>query len=335
MAKLITDISEVQKYIRVSNALQYPTLEPSLNEVEMQELTFYLSEGLLAEIIAEKNAGTYTPRIEKIAEYVIAAEASLAVYKGAPEIEVMISDNGINRSETQDEKTAYGGQIKRLRNLAANRAYMALDTVLRTLEAYEQDYPEWQNAGYYALKGGMFIRSVNDFEKSGENIKGSALTFQALVPIMKDIQEQRIMAAMPMAMYEEILTQLDTGTLTTDNKYLLAKYLKPAIAKLTIQEALTALAVDVDAQGIQINQLELAGDSRTQKSASMSAIEKKAWSVRGRGEFYLSNMKEYLNENASDSKYPLWFNSGWYSETLKAQIERDSLLPSERKIYRG
>lgn len=335
MAQLITTIAEVQKYIRVSNALQYPTLEPSLNEVEMQELTFYLSADLLAEIIAEKDAGTYTPRIDKIANYVIAAAACLSVFKAGPEIEVIISDNGINRLETENEKTAYGGQIVRFREMAANRAYKAIDTFLKTLEAYEQDYPEWLSSEFYAQKGGMFIRSVQDFEAAGENIKGSALTFQSFIPIMKDIQAQRIQDALPTDMYEEILTQLDSDSLTPDNSYLLDHYINPAIAKLTIQEALTVLPVEVDHQGVQVNQLELAGDSRTQKSATMGAIEKKAWSVQGRGEFYISNMKEYLNQNASDSKYPLWFGSSHYSETLQAQIERDSIPSEERRIYRA
>lgn len=107
MAQLITTIAEVQNYIRVGNGLDIKTLLPALNEVEMQELTFYLGADLLAEIIAEKNAGTYTPRIAKIAPYVISAHACLAVWKGGPEIEVLVNDNGILRQETNNEKSAF------------------------------------------------------------------------------------------------------------------------------------------------------------------------------------------------------------------------------------
>lgn len=335
MAQLVTTIAEVQEYIRVGNGLDIKTLLPSLNEVEMQELTFYLGADLLAEIIAEKDANSYTPRIEKIAPYVIAAHACLAVWKGGPEIEVLVSDNGIIRTESNNEKSAYGGQVMRFRAVAADRGFKAVDQFLLILERYTQDYPEWLESQYYEQKKGLFIRSASEFEAAGESIKGSSLTFQALRPIIRDIQEQRIKDALPADFYEELLTQLDEDSLTPDNKLLLDTYLNPAIAKLTIEEALTTLPVEVSHSGVNVNQLELAGDARTSKLADISLIEKKAWTLQGRGGFYLSNMKEYLNTNASATKYPLWFDSDNYSKTLKAQIEEESLKPCERKIYRA
>lgn len=335
MAQLVKTIAEVQEFIRVGNGLDIKTLLPSLNEVEMQELTFYLGADLLAEIIAEKTAGTYTPHIAKIAPYVIAAHACLAVWKGGPEIEVLVSDNGILRQETSTEKAAYGGQVKRFRDVAADRGFKAIDQFLLILERYTQDYPEWLESQYYEQKKGLFIRSASEFEAAGESIHGSSLTFKALRPLIKDIQEQMIKAVLPSDYYGELLTQLDEDSLTADNQIILSNYLAPAIAKLTIEEALTVLPVEVSSSGINVNQVELAGDARTSKTADLAMIEKKAWGLRGRGQYYLSNMKEYLNTHASASKYPLWFGSVNYSKTLKAQIEEESLTTSERKIYRA
>lgn len=335
MAQLITTIAEVQDYIRVGNGLDIKTLLPALNEVEMQELTFYLGADLLAEIIAEKNTASYTPRIAKIAPYVIAAHACLAVWKAGPEIEVLVNDNGILRQETNNEKSAFGGQVKRFRDVAADRGFKAVDQFLMILERYTQDYPEWLESQYYEQKRGLFIRSAFEFESAGESINGSSLTFRSLLPLIKDIQEQTIKGVLPEAFYTELLTELDEDTLSEDNKIILANYLAPAIAKLTIEEALTTLPVEVSHSGVNVNQLEMAGDARTSKLADISLIEKKAWGLRGRGQFYLRNMKEYLNNHASAIKYPLWFGSENYSKTLKAQIEEESLIPSERKIYRA
>lgn len=335
MARLITTISEVQDHIRVGNGLDIKTLLPALNEVEMQELTFYLGADLFAEIIAEKNAGTYTPRIAKIASYVIAAHACLAVWKAGPEIEVLVNDSGILRTETNNEKSAFGGQVMRFRDVAANRGFKAIDQFLLILERYTQDYPEWLESQYYEQKKGIFIRSAAEFEAAGESINGSSLTFQSLRPIIRDIQEQMIKDSLPQNYYEELLTQLDDDNLTEDNKIILNNYLAPAIAKLSIEEALTTLPVEVSHSGVNVNQLELAGDARTSKMADLAMIEKKAWGLRGRGQFYLSNMKEYLNTHASATKYPLWFGSENYSKTLKAQIEEESIHPTERRIYRA
>jgi len=335
MAQLVTTISEVQDYIRVGNGLDIKTLLPSLNEVEMQELTYYLGADLLAEIVTQKNADTYTERIEKIAPYVIAAHACLAVWKAGPEIEVIVSDNGILRQESNNEKTAFGGQVKRFRDVAADRGFKAVDQFLLILERYTQDYPEWLESQYFEQKKGLFIRSASEFEAAGESIHGSSLTFKALRPLIKDIQEQLIKAVLPEDYYQELLNELDADNLSAGNKIILTNYLAPAIAKLTIEEAITTLPVEVSHSGVNVNQLELSGDSRTSKLADMAMMEKKAWSLRGRGQFYLSNMKEYLNTHASATKYPLWFGSELYSKTLKAQIEEESILPSERKIYRA
>jgi hypothetical protein len=335
MAQLVKTISEVQEYIRVGNGLDIKTLLPSLNEVEMQDLTFYLGTDLLAEIIAAKNANTYTTRLAKIAPYVIAAHACLAVYKAGPEIEVLVSDSGIMRTETSTEKSAWGGQVKRFRDVAADRGFKAVDAFLLILETYEQDYPEWLGSQYYGIKDGLMIRSAVEFEAAGEGIQGSSLTFQALRPIMMDIQEHTISGSLPDLMYSEIMAQLKADNLSAANKTLLNKYIRPAIAKLTIEQAITSLPVEVSHSGVSVNQIELASDSRTSKQADISLMEKKAWALRGRGGLYLSEMREFLNTNASLGSYPLWFGSQYYSKTLAARIAEESLPFHERKIFRG
>lgn len=335
MSQLVKTIAEVQQYIRVGNGLDIKTLLPALNEVEMDIMTFYLGVDLIKELSIQNNYQSFTPRIEKIINSVLAAHACLAVWKAGPEIEVLVNDNGILRQETNNEKSAFGGQVKRFRDLAADRGFKAIDQFLLILERYTQDYPEWLESQYYEQKKGLFIRSSAEFEAAGESINGSSLTFQSLRSILRDIQEQHIKAVLPESFYNQILTQLDEGTLTEDNKFILNNYLAPAIAKLTIEEALTTLPVEVSHSGVNVNQLEMAGDARTSKIADIALIEKKAWGLRGRGQYYLSNMKEYLNTHASATKYPLWFGSTHYTKTLKAQIEEESIHPTERRIYRA
>jgi hypothetical protein len=335
MAQLITTIAEVQDYIRVGNGLDIKTLLPALNEVEMQDLTFYLGKDLLDLIIADRQSETPTERISKLTPYALAAHACLSVWKAGPEIEVLVNDNGILRQETNNEKSAFGGQVKRFRDVAADRGFKAVDQLLLILESDQETYPEWEESRYYLQKKGLFIRSASEFEASGESINGSSLTFQSLRPIIRDIQEQMIKAVLPEEYYNQLLTELDSDNLSEDNKIIMNNYLAPAIAKLTIEEALTTLPVEVSHSGVNVNQLEMAGDARTSKLADISLIEKKAWGLRGRGQFYLSNMKEYLNTHASASKYPLWFGSENYSKTLKAQIEEESLPSFQRKIYRA
>lgn len=333
MAYLINTIAQVKEYVNVSHGLSIETLRPALNEVEMQELTFYLGKDLLNEVIAQVNSNplTITPRIEKIYKYVMAAAVGVAIFKAGPEIEVLVNDNGILRQETNNEKTAFGGQVKRFRDTAGSRGYKAIDAFLAILEKDSQDYPEWQEAAYYELRDGLMIRSALEFEAAGESIKNSALTFQTLRPILKEIQERRIKDALPESLYQSLLDDPSNA----DNAVLLKNYIRPALAKLTIEQALTDLPVELDHESVTVSQVALAGDARTSLAAPIHLIEKKAWGLRGRGEYYLSMMKDYLNRVANSSKYQDWFTSPFYSETLAAQIERDSIDPLQRKIYRA
>lgn len=333
MARLVKTIAEVQEYIRVGNGLDISTLTPALNEVEMDIMTYYLGYDLIEEIAVQNNTQQFTPRIAKIVQYILAAHACLAVWKAGPELEVLVSDSGIMRTETNTEKSAWGGQVKRFRDVAADRGFKAIDSLLLILETYEQDYPEWQGARYYEQRIGLMIRSASEFEAAGESINGSALTFQSFRPILLDIQEQTIRRVLPETLYQQIMDQLASNSLSEANRQIMARYILPALAKLTVEESLTTLPVVVSHSGVNVNQIELASDSRTSKLADMALIEKKAWTLRGRGQYYLSLMREYLNTNAVN--YPLWFNSDFYSKTLKAQIEEESIIPSDRRIYRA
>jgi hypothetical protein len=334
MAHLISDISEVQEYVKVNNGLSFQSLLPAINEVEMGELRYYLGQTLLNTIISEKNAETYTGSNSLIAPHIIAACACLAVYKSTEEIELQVSDTGITRQETNNEKTAFGGQVKRFKDLAGSRGYKAIDNFLALLEDDPASFPDWASSPYYSDKAGLLVRSVTAFETAGESLKGSSLTFRSLIPIMKDIQNQRLAGAFPDGMFQAIMDNIGAETPNADYDIIVNNYLRPALVKLTMEEALTTLPVSIDHQGVFIDQVALQGDARTLTSAPISLIEKKAWGLRGRGEFYLANMKEYLNGLASDSKFPLWYASNFYTETLAKEIERESIHPHDRRIYR-
>lgn len=333
MAYLVNTISQVREYVNVGSGLSISTLRPALNEVQMQELPHYLGADLLAIVISEANSNppAITPRIQTILPYAIAANVGLALFKGGPEIEVLVSDNGILRQESTNEKSAFGGQVKRFRDMAADRGWKAMDALLNIIQADPATYPEWQTSPYYLSAEGLLIKSAIEFEGSGESIKSSALTYQALRPIIREVQDTRIRDVLPEQMYDDLIANPGSEP----NKLLLDRYIRPAIAKFTLEEALTSLPVELDHESVTINQIALAGDARTMTSAPIHLIEKKAWSLRGRGSFYLSRMKEYLNEHASESSYPLWYGSDLYTETLKAKIIRDSLPNEDRKIYRA
>lgn len=338
MAKLIQKLEEIQVYARVNDGLDFEAVDPSMIAVEEDVLVYYIGGDLFLELAASYGTALaeMTPRVQKIFPFAQRLVSCLGVYNAISEIEVGVSSDGITRREGSESKTAFGGQVVRLKETFGNRGYSALDQILKVLETYEQDYPEWQNAEYYSHKSGLFFTSSSDFNRH-ENIGGSPLTFKNLWTFIRDVQQIQISSALPIDMLEEIQEEIDSDSLSQDNRLLVERFLKPAIAKLTIEQALIELPVQLDASGgVVVNQLEMnTNDNRSRKKAPDSMIEKKMFRVQGKGRFFLAQMAEFLNENASGVKYTLWYNSDKYDEPLSKKIKDNSLDSSERKIYRA
>lgn len=335
MARLITTIEEIQQYAQVSNALSISRIEPALNETETDILEHYLGSDLFAELVAQYAALTgepsqaMTPRIAALYPHAQRALACLAVYNAADELEVQISDNGILRQETQNEKTAFGGQVSRYKNKIGERGWSAIDKLLQILEDYEQDYPEWTASAYYEEKRVLFFRTAAEFSQF-ENIRRSPLTFRAMFTFLRDLQEHTIARALPAELYQALLDEPHTP----ENMTLLNLYIKPALAKMCMHMALQMLPVEADHEGVSINQLELsASDNRSRKSAPNQFIERKMHVLEGKGKAYLHDMAEYLNEYASETRYPLWFNSKFYDEPMSKKIAANTL--STRNVFRA
>ena len=63
------------------------------------------------------------------------AIANFALYHQLPILEVQISDSGVSRYETDNEKTAYKYQIDNLKTEILNNGFSALESILSIIES--------------------------------------------------------------------------------------------------------------------------------------------------------------------------------------------------------
>lgn len=333
MAKLVKTLQEIQKYANVNDGLDLEAVDPSMTILEEDDLAYFIGDDLVGELEASygTDLDSMNPRIKAIFPLVQRFVVCVGLYNAITEIEVQISGDGITRKESNDTKSAFGGQVVRLKETFGNRGYSALDKVLNLLEKYEQDYPEWQTSDYYADKSGLIIKSVSDFHQIGK----SPLSFMKLWPLIRDVQRIQISEAMPKEFFQLITDEIDSDSLSEDNKILVNDYLKPAIASFTTEQALIELPVQVDSSGnISMPYLD-SGDGRKRSVANEAMITRKLMNVRGKGHYYLEKMKEFLNSNSSAGRFALWFGSENYSKPLSEIISENSMDSSERKIYRA
>jgi hypothetical protein len=126
----------------------------------------------------------------------------------------------------------------------------------------------------------------------------------------------------------EIKEAVQAETETEEHKKLLATFIRPALAKLVIADACSSLAVEINGQGILVNQLKQEG--KEQLTASQTLINSKRVFAERKGKYYLNKLREFLNENASGSAYATYFTSANYTAP---PVENEPLV--NRNIYRS
>jgi hypothetical protein len=335
MGRLIKSISDLQLFVAVNDSTEWSKMSPAVAATEDQLLTYYLGVDLVAELAAnyDVDSAAQPLRIQRIFTNARRFVACVGFYKAVPEIEVNVSSDGVTRQESENTKSAYGGQVVRLKDEIANRGYDALDQLLTYMEKQSVDFPEWMDADYYEHKEGLLFKSAKDFSKY-ESIKSSPLTFMAMTSLIREVPELQF-SILPAAMLAELQQQVDTDSLSPDNQQVMKRYLWPALAKLVIEQALIELPVKVDQQGVTVDQLVLnSTDNRAKTTAPDKMMMRKMNALRGKGKTYLYQMSEYLNTVSSAEKYPLWFNSDKYQPTLESRIANEGMADEDRKTYR-
>lgn len=152
--------------------------------------------------------------------------------------------------------------------------------------------------------------------------------------IMERIETLVIEDTIGEAFMAELKGKQQGGNLGGDEIKLLNRYLKPAIANLTISAAVHELGFDFNAKGLQLTK-RTAGQGNEEKSkAADNQAEIIAARAEGNGNLYLQQGKAYLLETASVDKFKTFFESPLYpreTEDQRPQRNTDKNI----SIYNG
>jgi len=124
------------------------------------------------------------------------------------------------------------------------------------------------------------------------------------------VQERQILALLGAEFLAEILTSLES----VSSKALL-KYLRPALAFLSMAEAIEVLHIEITGDGALLYSLRAnVGNIQEQHAPASSELARSALRYQERGRSWLQDLREHLNAHASAEKYPLYFNSANYED---------------------
>lgn len=244
----ITDIDLLQKYVDVTNDFRVTRLSGS-EKISLKYLKSYFKEDLLMDIFSFSS----DPDPDKVEMYetLMSAFCPLTLFYFTDQGEVSFSELGIIRTENDNTKTAYSGQIIRLKNTLNDMAMSSIDDLIGLLEETSDNSlkPKWEASPTFLNRKDLYIKKAVDFNVI-EPIYRPQVTFIRLIPRMKEVQQ----VDFPTYFTPEILQEFADTSSSDQN------------VKDAFELAKKALVAKTLADAIQYNIITLTPDGLTAKS---------------------------------------------------------------------
>ena len=170
-------------------------------------------------------------------------EALFAAFDFSQISDVQITSQGLQTISSDTHKSAYEYQKRDLQNYFASKADSATDSMLLYVEHNKAALATWSgDESLSPLSYELIIASADEFSKYCD-IGNSRRTFLSLQFSMCDVIYLHVLPAIGELVYSGLVSKLSAGNPTDSRDVKLLSLLKPAIANLTLAEALPDLTV--------------------------------------------------------------------------------------------
>ena len=253
---LLSTIEELKQYIAIDGNTNMATLQPYVEEAESLYLRDLLGEAFMAQLqaaynavngdvaaIADANTKALFPYLQRTLSYytLLLALPHLISHVGEMGVRIDRNDNSDAAPRWKEEKL----QFHYLKN-----GDIHADKLLAFLEekATALVYGIWFGSEQNTKRNGLLVNGTTVASRY-INITNSRRVYLSLRPRVVEIETRYVPKLIGKPQYDELITQLKAGTLTTINEALITK-LQPIISKRALYMALPFMRVQVLDNGI-------------------------------------------------------------------------------------
>ncbi|AMJ65044.1 DUF6712 family protein [Hymenobacter sp. PAMC 26628] len=309
---LLKTTEEFRAGLPVNVTSSIDLLAGALAAAERRHIVPVLGRAQYNELRIAYDAGTLSPLQAELLAVVQAALANLAYAPYITIAQLDISDSGIRIQTDDNHKTAFQWQIDDLREYVTEAGYTALEDALGFLDDNKAAFPLWATSAAYTYNKELLLNSAPDFDKC-YRINGSRRTFLALVPLIRQVEHFALEPVLSAAFCQALRDELATGAVGAPTAAVL-KLLHPALANLTVAEAVLEMGVDLTPGGLVVQELDkTTTNNRVRKQASETVLALKRNQALETGRAYLRDLVELLNKTASTTVYAAYFSSDRYT----------------------
>lgn len=208
---------EMRRLIPVSTGLSWQKLAPSLAAAQHDYLLPLLGKRLNSEItgIYHRERTTRSEAESEVLLWARRAVANLALWSHFDALNLRISDQGFQRQGSEDWQPAFKYQEDALRQQFAHDGFNALDALLATLEAHQDEFQALPTSPAWAQSRRDIVRSTAEIQDIYD-IHHSRLIYLRMAPVMRQIQELTLQPIIGDKLYSALIAWLHDGQTEAD-----------------------------------------------------------------------------------------------------------------------
>lgn len=320
-AAFFNTIDELKDYFPAWDSFNFRDIEPVIELAEQRYILPILGKQEFLNLKTAYDANNSNPAspYKDLLHMVRGPLAEFSFKMHVPRGNVNITSTGLMQEHQETSKPAFQWAIKDLKESLADSAFDRLDLLYDFLKTNSTDYQDWVSTGNFTERKAYFIQSAEAFTKVCSVVRNSHLNYLNLLGIMQLVEDFNIVSTIGQDMVDTLKQELNSGNVSSDNKKLL-NLINPAVAWLTLAEALEDLSVKLDDRGLSILPSTMVSDNIEQRIDSGDtrlSILKAKWKSYGLN--YKEQLRVFINKN--HSLYPGFENSDKYIAGFVPYVE--------------
>lgn len=319
---LFKTIAELQAHVAFNVNTSINVLKPYIEAVERRVLSDIISVAQYAALHTAYQAATVeaplagdTLKLLTKSQYVV---ANLACENYLPLANVHLSGMGISVQKSEDSTWASQWMVNDVKTLFLMDGHQGIEELLNYLWSVATGtFESWDASTNKTEWRSYMLLTAKEFSKYFF-INNSRYIFEKLKSSQLKVQNHFIKPVIGAGLFDQILSQVMTNSVSANNKILLDNYIKPAIACLSFKEGARFLKHELNDYGINKKSTGNFDNIVLRNVVDSNELQWDIMASENEGQYYLSQLRKYLNENASNDLYPLYYTSSLYQDPASA-----------------
>jgi hypothetical protein len=317
-----SEVEEMQLYFPFDGSFKFYELESDLSLVEekffRQDLLGDATFDALLGYIGDGNypAGEHWEELRDRCRDI--ASRLTALYH-LPESNVKYTNAGLLVTRSEGAVPASDNRTKDLKLSIVHKCQELMDMLVRFLNRNTAVFADWalsDNRKEYARLIIPDATTFSDIYPIGDNY----WIFRKLRPFMVEVEDTYVTESLGAEYLEEIRSELENDNISADNLPVV-KLLRKMLAYFTMAEAIPRLGIDISPRGIIMFSNERGSYDESFIPAEESRIKNLVDKALAQAKSQRFRLQSLLDDNASESKYTIYFNSDIYTDPEEGDFD--------------